>query len=151
QAGSDGILFSVDGDGGVSPTSGTTRDFGLFRGGGAAAAPVLMTTNNTTFGPAALLGDQFDNANAGFTTLFPSLAFYGTTPGGSAGLAWIRGEVRQETNVVTWIFNDTIVAQFTNNTGFGSGDIMLGYYDAFASLGDTADFAIFDNIVVTNL
>jgi len=145
QTGSDGLFFAVDGDGGVGPTSTASRDYSIFRGGGS-AAPVLMVTNNTTFGPAPLLGPQFDNANPGFTTLFAS-----SSPVGSAGLRWVVCEVRQETNVITWSMDGTIVAQFTNATAYGSGDIMLGYNDTFASIGDNADFVIFDNVSVTNL
>ena len=142
QTGSDGLFFAVDGDGGVGPTSTASRDYSVFRGGGT-AAPVLMLTNNTTFGPTPPLGPQFDNANPGFQTLFGA--------SGAAGQRWVVCEVRQETNVITWSMDGTIVAQFTNTTVYSSGDIMLGYNDTFASIGDNADFVIFDNVSVTNL
>ena len=71
KAGSDGLFFGMDGDGGVSPTSSTLRDFAVLQGRGA-NTPFLMLTDNSTFGPAPLLGDRFDNADPGFSGLFPS-------------------------------------------------------------------------------
>src|SRR5207253_1228563 len=70
--GSDGLMFAVDGDGGESAGGTTARDFSLFQGGGPPLAPTLLTTGNTVFGPAPLLGANFDNADTGFKTLFPA-------------------------------------------------------------------------------
>ncbi len=64
-AGSDGLFFEVDGDGGVSASSGAERDFSVFHGSGA-NPPVLILPGNTTFGPAPLLSTTFDNTAAGF-------------------------------------------------------------------------------------
>ncbi len=154
QLTSDGLFFAMSGDGGASATSTAQRDYSVFRGGGNGAAPVLMTTNNTTFGPSPLLGTRFDSSDSGISGAFPSLSIpgYPTTPVGSPGLAWVHGEVRYETNVVTWTLNNNIVAQYTNATVFSGGNIMLGYIDPFGgSIGDTNNFAIFDNIVVEDL
>jgi hypothetical protein len=142
QAGSDGLFFAMSAEGGSSSTSSSSRDYSVFRGGGT-ATPVLMT-GAALFGPTPPLGANFDNADAGFAALFPSSA-------GTPGNMWVQGEVRQETNVVTWLLNNTIVAQYTNTFAYGSGDILLGYNDIFASIGDPNSFVIFDNIKVTSL
>src|SRR5215467_4001309 len=75
--GSDGLFFAVDGDGGASASSTSARDYSVLQGGGSPLAPVLLTTANTTFGPAPLLGANFDNTAAGFQTAFPVLGANG--------------------------------------------------------------------------
>ncbi len=57
-------------------------------------------------------------------------------------------EVRQEANLITWLMNGTLVAQFTNATTYTNGTILIGYNDNFDSLGNSGNFAIFDNIQV---
>ena len=149
QSPSDGLFFAVEGEDDSLPDSATLRDYSVFRGGGS-GAPILMTTNNTTFGPAPLLGPQFENYNPGFVALFPpkTIPGFGTTPAGSAGLGWIRGEVRQVNNRITWLFNDTLIAQYTNTFAYTNGTVLIGYNDNFSSTGDSNNFAIFDNIRV---
>jgi hypothetical protein len=85
QLASDGLFFAMDGDGGATSGSATLRDFAVFRGGGIAAIPVLLTSGNPDFGPAPLLGANFDNADAGFAGLFPSKTLSFTTAAGTAG------------------------------------------------------------------
>jgi hypothetical protein len=144
---SDGLFFAVAGD--DDSTATTIQDYAVFRGGGA-NGPVWMRTNNTTFGPAPLLAPSFDNYEPGFTNLFPSQTFpgYGTTPAGSAGMRWITAEIRQRKNLVTWLLNGTIVAQYTNTFAYTNGNIMLGYDDVFSSIGDSNNFVVLDNIRV---
>jgi hypothetical protein len=137
---SDGLFFAVSGDGGVSATSATQRDYAVYLGGGVGAIPLLKTTG---FGPAPLLGAQFDHANSGFVALFPS-----KSPPGSAGLSWVNVEVRKEANLITWFLNDTLVAQYTNTTAFTNGNILIGYSDNTASLGSINNCVIFDNVRV---
>jgi hypothetical protein len=151
QMTSDGLFFGVSGDGGVSPTSTNVRDFAVLRGGGPGAAPILMVTNNTVFGPTPPLGPQFDHANPGFVGLFPALPVYGGIRAGSAGLRWVSVEVRQESRLITWLLNGAIVAQYTNQSAFTNGAIMVGYNDVFASLGDTNNFVLFDNLRVESI
>jgi photosystem II stability/assembly factor-like uncharacterized protein len=152
QSPSDGLFFAVEGEDDSLPTSTTLRDFSVFRGGGS-GAPILMTTNNTVFGPAPLLSPQFENYNPGFVALFPAKTIpgFGTTPPGTAGLGWVRGEVRQVNHLITWLFNDTIIAQYTNNFAYTNGNILLGYNDNFNSIGDTNNFVVFDNIRVASV
>jgi hypothetical protein len=142
---SDGLWFAMDGDGG-----GTTgiRDFSVYRGVGAGNPPVLMTSG---FGPATPLGANFDNADEGFAGLFTFFIFSNNfaTPAGAAAMRWVTVEVRQENNLITWLLNNVAVAQYTNTFGYTNGVILLGYNDTFASIGDTNNFAIMDNITVS--
>ncbi|MEK7780153.1 MAG: immunoglobulin domain-containing protein [Verrucomicrobiota bacterium] len=149
QSPSDGLFFAVEGEDDSLPTSTTLRDYSVFRGNGS-GAPILMTTNNTTFGPAPLLAPQFENYNAGFVALFPpkTIPGFGTTPAGTAGLGWVRGEVRQVNDRITWLLNDTIIAQYTNLYAYTNGNILIGYNDNFNSTGDSNNFVVFDNIRV---
>lgn len=149
-AGSDGLFFEVDGDGGVSASASAERDFSIFRGAGA-NSPVLMLTGNTTFGPAPLLSTSFDNTASGFSSMFPSRFISSTgyvTPAGSAGLRWISMEVRQESNLITWLMNGTLVAQYINPTTYTNGTILIGYNDNFPTIGNPDNYAVFDNIQV---
>jgi Bacterial TSP3 repeat len=57
-------------------------------------------------------------------------------------------EVLQTSNTVTWLLNDTTVAQYTNNTAYTGGDILIGYNDAFSSIGGADNFVVFDNVRV---
>ena len=152
QSPSDGLFFALEGEADSTATSATLRDESVFRGGGS-GVPVLMTTNNTTFGPTPPLAPQFDNTNPGLVSLFPSqnIPGYGTTPAGTAGLRWLSGEVRQEFNLITWLLNGVAIAQYTNTTGYTNGNILIGYNDHFNSIGDSNNFAIFDNLRVESL
>ena len=150
---SDGLFFAVGADGGVSATSPNLRDYAVFEGKGEAATPLLLTTNNTMFGPAPLLGARFDGSDPGFLSSFPTrnIPLWGNTPAGSAGLQWLTVEVRQLNRRITWLLNGTIVAQYTNNTAYTNGNLMLGYLDFVNSVGDTNSFAVFDNVRVERL
>lgn len=152
QSSSDGLFFAMEGEDDSLPTSTTLRDFSVFRGGGS-GIPVLMITNNTVFGPAPLLSPQFENYNPGFVALFPPkiIPGFGVTPEGTAGLGWIRGEVRQVNDRITWLLNDTIIAQYTNTFAYTNGNILIGYNDNFNSIGDSNNFAVFDNIRVVGI
>ncbi|HVV01235.1 MAG TPA: GH25 family lysozyme [Verrucomicrobiae bacterium] len=145
---SDGLFFAMDGDGGGSAGSGTVRDFSVYQGGGSGVAPILKT-DPRSFGPEPVLGANFDNVDPGFRYLFPPKTLPGsTTTAGSPGLGWLRVELRQLTNQVTWLINDYVVAQYTNTSIYQNGNIMIGYADAFSSVGSSVNYAIFDNLRV---
>ena len=147
---SDGLLFSMNAEGGSTASSTSMRDYSVFRGGGNSAIPVLMLTT-TTFGPTPLLGLQFDNTNSGFNNLFAAKTITGwaTNAGvGTPGLRWVQVELRQVNNLITWLLNGTAVAQYTNTFAYTNGSILIGYNDNFSSIGDANSFAIFDNIRV---
>ncbi len=149
QTTSDGLFFAVDGDGGVSSTSTTTRDYACYRGTN--GIPFLMT-NAALFGPTPPLGANFATSDQGFKTLFPGRTIPGySTSSGWAGLRWISGEVRQEGKLITYLLNGVAVAQYTNSSGFTNGNVLVGYNDMFSSIGDTNNFVIFDNIRVEEI
>lgn len=150
---SDGLYFAISADGGVSATSTTSRDYAVFQGQGNGLIPALLTTNTMTFGPTPLLGTRFDGSDSGFTTLFPARAIggWGNTPAGSAGLQWLRVEVRQVNHLITCLLNDIAIAQYTNTTAYTSGTVMIGYADLFNSIGDANSFAVIDNLRVETL
>ncbi len=150
---SDGIFVAINADGNVSATATELRDYGVYHGAGPGNIPVLMTTGNATFGPTPPLGSQFDSSNPGFVNLFPprTIVGWGTTTAGSPGLGWVRGEIRQINNLITFLLNDTAVAQFTNTYGFEAGTILIGHSDNFVSIGSFNCFAVFDNIRVERI
>jgi photosystem II stability/assembly factor-like uncharacterized protein len=147
---SDGLFFALAADGGNSATSATARDYSVFRGRGGAASPLLMLTNNTEFGPTPPLGPRFDGSDAGLAALFPAktIAGWATSAAGSAGLGWVRVEVRQVNQLITWLLNGVAIAQYPNTYAYTNGTILIGYNDAFNSIGDANSFAIIDNIRV---
>src|SRR5262249_39932014 len=127
---SDGIFFAMDGDGGASSTATSARDYSVLQGGGPALPPLLLITNNTTFGPAPVLGGRFDNTDSGFSTNFPARTINGISVlAGAPGLRWLTIQVMQKDSLITWMINSNIVAQYTNNTLYTSGDVMVGYND----------------------
>jgi hypothetical protein len=144
KPGSDGLFYAMDGDGGVANNNPNIRDFSVYQGTGP-GTPQLVLSN---FGPVPALGTQFDNAEPGFTNLFPVTPANGANPAGSPCYRWVAGEVRQEGSLITWLLDGVIVAQYTNATAYTSGNIMLGYADTLSSVG-IGSFAIFDNINVS--
>lgn len=150
---SDGLFFAISADGNVLATGTTLRDYAVFHGGGANAIPVFMTPDNTMFGPTPLLGSRFDNADAGFASLFPPKTFanWSTSLPGSIGLGWATVELRQVNDLITCLLDGTAIAQYTNTYGYTSGSVMIGYYDGFASIGDANSFAVIDNLRVEGI
>jgi hypothetical protein len=150
---SDGLFFAANADGFVSATAATIRDYCVYRGGGPGNIPILMTLDNMAFGPTPPLGPQFDNANPGIADLFPAktISGWGITPAGSAGLGWVRGEVRQVNDLISFLLNDAVIAQYSNPSDYRSGTVLFGHSDNFASLGTANNFVIFDNLRVEGI
>lgn len=149
---SDGLFFAIGADGNVSASATTLRDYSVFRGG-TNGSPVLMTSANTTFGPAPSLGANFDNLDTGISALFPpkTIPGFGTSLAGSPGLGWVSVEVRQVNNLITCLLNGVAFAQYANTFAYTNGSIMIGYDDAFPSIGDTNSFVIIDNLRVEGI
>jgi hypothetical protein len=147
------LFFAISADGGVSPASTTLRDYAVFQGKGSGIIPAMLITNTMTFGPTPPLGARFDASDPGVVTLFPvrSIAGWGNTPAGSAGLQWLSVEVRQVNNLITCLLNGTAIVQYTNTTTYTNGTVMIGYGDLFSSIGDANSFAVFDNLRVEKL
>jgi len=63
---------------------------------------------------------------------------------------WADVELAQVGNLVTLRINHTVIFQYNNTVAATSGNIMLGYDDAFDSIGD-ATGVLYDNVRVVQL
>jgi len=70
---------------------------------------------------------------------------------GSGTPMWADVEIRQVDGVISYYINHTLIFAYTNTTGYESGNIMLGYTDAYDSIGSTGGSVIFANARVIGL
>jgi hypothetical protein len=54
-------------------------------------------------------------------------------------------------DIVTFRINKTTIFSYTNTTPYTSGNIMLGYEDAFDSTGPIDNYVVYDNVRVVSL
>jgi hypothetical protein len=64
---------------------------------------------------------------------------------------WVDVEISKIGNVVTLWLNNTRILNYTNTTPHTSGNIMLGYVDAYDSVGSSSSFVVYDNVRVVSL
>jgi hypothetical protein len=64
---------------------------------------------------------------------------------------WADVELSQLGNVLTLAINHTKILSYTNTTPYTSGNVMMGYLDAFDSLGTIQNYVIYDNVRVVRL
>jgi hypothetical protein len=64
---------------------------------------------------------------------------------------WSEVELSKVGNTVTLRINKTTILSTENGTGYNSGNIMLGYEDAFDSIGPIQSYVIYDNVRVVAL
>lgn len=132
----DGYFAAVETDGGAIP------GYAIYSSPATANNPTAVTTAT----------------NSAFATYFktPPYAFAGspaynrtnTVP----GPAWADVELAKIGNAVTLTINKKLIASYNNATNYTSGRIMLGYLDAFDSIGDAqGNFVLFDNLRVISL
>jgi hypothetical protein len=69
----------------------------------------------------------------------------GTTP------SWASVELKQVNGVIYWSINHTLIFAYTNTTGYTSGNIMLGYCDAYDSVGSSGGSVIYANARLVSL
>jgi hypothetical protein len=69
----------------------------------------------------------------------------------SPTLAWADVELSQIGKIITLKVNNTVIFSYSNATSYASGDIMIGYDDAFDSIGLSSSYVIFDNVRVVRL
>jgi hypothetical protein len=75
-------------------------------------------------------------------------------PGNNTTLStpiWADVEISQLSNVLTWKINNTTIFSYTNTTPYTSGNIMLGYDDAYDSIGLASSYVIVDNVRVVRI
>ena len=126
----------------VNSVGGGANDFCLFTKGTSATAPLavsnrLATTMTHVFKTAPYFGAGMPGINQ--TALTPTWT-------------WLDVELAQTTNMIVLRINNSVVIQTTNITAFKSGTIMLGYNDAFNSIGGMLPGAvIYDNARVVTI
>ena len=70
---------------------------------------------------------------------------------GSPTPVWADVEVSQIGKIITLKVNNTVIFSYSNTTAYASGDIMIGYDDAFASVSLASSYVIIDNVRVVAL
>jgi hypothetical protein len=133
----DGLFFAVEADGAA------LGDYVLY------SAPTTAANNPTALTPGV-------NA-ATLTGIFKNPPFGGGLPGapGNSELSttpsWADVEISQVGGVVTLTINRTPIMSYTNTTSFTSGNIMLGYCDAYDSIMAGNSVVVYDNLRVIRL
>lgn len=131
---------------------------GLFYGvetDAAALGDYVLYSSPTTAGnnPTALTPGR--NA-ATLTQIFKSPPFFGnggapSNPESNSEASWADVEISQIGGVVTLKINRNTIFSYTNSTTYTAGNIMLGYTDAYDSIGPAASAVIYDNVRVISL
>ncbi|MCW5554595.1 MAG: hypothetical protein KIS67_20845 [Verrucomicrobiae bacterium] len=131
---------------------------GLFYGvetDAAALGDYVLYSSPTTAGnnPTALTPGR--NAST-LTQVFkaPPFRYAGapSNPNFSLEPSWVDVEVSQVGQLVTLKMNNIVIMSYTNTTPYTSGNVMLGFVDAYDSIGtDVAAAVIFDNVRVVDL
>jgi hypothetical protein len=135
----DGIFYDIESDGAdlgqyvnySSPTTANRNPTALTPGVTAEAMQAVFKSPPWTVG--AFGGGAPANLNAS------------TTP------IWADVELRQINGVIYWYVNHSLIFAYTNTTSYTSGDIMLGYVDAYDSIGSAGGAVIYDNVRVISL
>lgn len=131
---------------------------GLFYGvesDAAALGDYVLYSSPTTAGNNPTPQGAGRNAST-LTQIFKSPPFFGaggapSNPESNAEASWVDVEVSQIGGVVTLKMNQVVIFTTTNATAYTSGNIMLGYTDAYDSIGPAASGVIYDNIRVISL
>lgn len=134
----DGLFFGVEADGAA------LGDYVIY------SAPTTAGNNPTALTPGV-------NAST-LTGIFKSPPWQGSSGAGapanletSATPCWADVEIRHFNGVVTLIINRTPIMSYTNATAFTSGNIMLGYCDAYDSVMGGNSGVVYDNLRVVQL
>jgi hypothetical protein len=141
----DGVFYAIESDGAhlgdyvaySSPTTPGRNPTPLPAGpevGGGRSAATLQGVFKT---PPWTAGG--DNGGA------PANVYGGTSP------IWADVELRQVNGVISWYINHTLIFAYTNTTPYKSGNIMLGYTDAYDSIGASGGSVIYANARVISL
>ena len=70
---------------------------------------------------------------------------------GTATPIWADVELRQVNGIISWFINHELIWAYTNASGYTSGNIMLGYTDAYDSIGSAGGAVIYANARVISL
>lgn len=140
---SDGLWFAF------APDAGAARDFWAWEGVEGAGSKFIAASGAIPDrnGDGAPDLNDADGYNASH---FPSPPFEGP---GAPSKRWVRVEVSQLDDVITWKLDGHIISRFTNNSAWKSGTIMLGYSDPFAGVAAVKDenWSLIDNLRVERI
>jgi hypothetical protein len=75
----------------------------------------------------------------------PAMNIVSNTP------VWSDVELSKIGNIITLRINSTKILSYSNSTPYTAGNIMLGYEDAFDSIGPIQDYVIYDNVRVVSI
>jgi hypothetical protein len=136
----DGVFYAVESDasglgdyvGYSSPTTANHNPTAITPGVNASALTGVFKAPPWTAGGTAIGGS-------------PANVYGSTTP------IWADVELKQVNGVLYWSVNHTLIFAYTNATGYTSGNIMLGYTDAYDSIGATGGSVIYANARVISL
>lgn len=64
---------------------------------------------------------------------------------------WADVEVSQVGNIITLKINNSVIFSYENTTPYKSGNIMIGYTDAYDSIGLPSSYVVIDNVRVVDL
>ena len=111
-------------------------------------------SNGGTYGPTYCAAA----GSGAFTQTFQSPPwYYGGVSGSPANLlgsstpSWAQVELKQVNGVITLTINKATIMTYTNTTAYTSGYIMLGYNDAYDSIGAADSSVIYANARVVSL
>lgn len=146
---SDGVWYGVTGE------AGAARDYRNYEGD--PAGPPLEYTG-LTGGFLDRDGDGTVEQEAVSTTAadYPLDVIYSRPPQetrGVPGKKWVRVEIRQLNDVITWVMDGYVISEKQNQSAWTSGNVMIGTMDNFNSIAvpGADNFVIFDNVRVVDL
>jgi hypothetical protein len=106
-----------------------------------------VANNPTTLGPgrsATTLTDVFKSPPNSVAGVPGNNALLGTP-------IWADVEVSQIGNIITLRINNTPIFSYSNATSYASGNVMIGYDDAYDSVSLGTSFVVIDNLRVVRL
>ena len=125
---------------------------------GAALGDYVLNTapaTGTLNGPTVLASRSASTLTGVFHQPPWSSAAAAGAPGNSVSTttpSWCEVELSQINKIVTLKINNTVIMTTSNTTTYTSGNVMLGYNDAYDSIGTGGGgFAIYDNVRVVSL
>ncbi len=133
----DGLFCAIESDNGSSP------NYTLYSSPTAANNPTTLTNQTAAGVAAAFKSPPWAAANTPGNINFPSGTF--ATP------IWADVELSKSGNLITLTINNTKIYTYSNATAFASGNIMVGYEDAFDSISPGQSYAVIDNVRVVTI
>jgi len=146
----DGLWCFVEVDGAALGTfngNAPTGDYGLLSSNVATVAGITGPANLVSR-TAATFAQTFHQPP---WTAGSGAGAIGNTPT-TATPSWAQVELSQIGKIITLKINNTVILSYSNTTAFTKGNIMLGYDDAFDSVGSGGGgLVFFDNVRVVSL